>query len=92
MALVSGGAVVLTWAGVLVLGAAIRKMTGFWVLAMLAVPGVYYLVIGQMLHNLPVWAFFDGMEAGLAFFLAALAVWLMLQPGRRSACRCCRCR
>ena len=82
MALVSGGAVVLTWAGVLVLGAAIRKMTGFWVLAMLAVPGVYYLVIGQMLHNLPVWAFFDGMEAGLAFFLAALAVWLMLQPGR----------
>lgn len=82
MALVSGGAVVLTWGGVLVLGAAIRKMTGSWVMAMLAVPGAYYLLIGQALHNLPVWAFFDGMEAGLAFFLAALAVWLMLHPGR----------
>ena len=66
MALVAWGAVGCTLGGVLALGLAIRRMTGSWLLAMLAVPGVYYLTIGQALRNMPVWGFFDGMEAGLA--------------------------
>ena len=77
MTLVVYSAIALTLAGVLVLGAAIQRMTGSWLLAMLAVPGVYYLIIGQALHNLPVWGFFDGMEAGLAFFIAACIAWLI---------------
>lgn len=77
MAIVSYSAIALTWAGVLILGAAIRRLTGSWLLAMLAVPGVYYLVIGQALRNLPVWSFFDGMEAGLAFFFASCVVWVV---------------
>lgn len=72
MALVAWSAVACTLGGVLLLGLAIRRMTGSWLLAMLAVPGVYYLVIGQALRNLPVWSFFDGMEAGLAFLLSGL--------------------
>lgn len=77
MTWVAYSAIALTWAGVLTLGAAIRRFTGSWFLAMLAVPGVYYLMIGQSLQNLPVWGFFDGMEVGLAFFLAALLAFVI---------------
>ncbi|WP_323036951.1 hypothetical protein [Pararhodobacter sp.] len=77
MTLVAYSAIALTWAGVLLLGAAIRRLTGSWLLAMLVVPGVYYLVIGQALRNLPIWGFYDGMEAGLAFFIAGLLAWLI---------------
>lgn len=84
MWLVAWGAIALTLAGVLMLGVAIRRFTGSWVLAMLAVPGVYYLTIGQTLHNLPVWGFFDGMEAGLAFCLAS-ALALVISGASRDA-------
>ncbi|MCC0078966.1 MAG: hypothetical protein H6899_03210 [Rhodobacter sp.] len=77
MTLVSYSAILCTAAGVIALGLAIRRATGTWLLAMLAVPGVYYLVIGQALRNLPVWAFFDGMEAGLAFLLSGLVLGLI---------------
>lgn len=83
MTLVAWSAIALTAAGVILLGLAIRRFTGSWVLAMLAVPGVYYLVIGQALANLPVWGFFDGMEAGLAFFLSGLLVFLIAQVAER---------
>lgn len=83
MALVAWSAIFCTAGGVLLLGAAIRRATRYWLLAMLAVPGVYYLVIGQALRNLPVWAFFDGMEAGLAFLLAGWLLWLAVRPGTR---------
>jgi len=79
MTLVAYGAVAFTYGGVLFLGTAIQRLTGSWLLAMLAVPGAYYLIIGQALQNLPVWAFFDGMEAGLAFFLAGIVAWMLVQ-------------
>ena len=84
MTLVAWSAIFCTAGGVLLLGAAIRRATGSWLLAMLAVPGVYYLVIGQALRNLPVWAFFDGMEAGLAFLLAGWLLLLAVRPGTRA--------
>ena len=65
-------ALALTAVGVLTLGAAIARATGSWVLALLAVPGVWFLTVGQGFANLPVWAFLDGMEAALAFALAGL--------------------
>ena len=83
MTLVAWSAIFCTAGGVLLLGAAIRRATGSWLLAMLAVPGVYYLVIGQALRNLPVWAFFDGMEAGLAFLLSGWLLLLAVRPGTR---------
>lgn len=74
--------VALVAAGVLALGTAIARLTGSWVLALLAVPGAYYLLLGQGLGNLPVWAFFDGMEAALAFALAGvLALMIARWPG-----------
>lgn len=82
MALVAWSAVACTLGGVLLLGLAIRRMTGSWLLAMLAVPGVYYLAIGQALRNLPVWGFFDGMEAGLAFLLSGLLFSLAARGAR----------
>lgn len=85
MNLVAYSAIALTLGGVLVLGAAIRRFTDSWLLAMLAVPGVYYLTIGQALHNMPVWGFFDGMEVGLAFFLASCLVWLISTVPARAA-------
>ncbi len=57
----------LVLAGALLLGGAIARMTGSWALAALAVPGVYYLIVGQGLANLGIWAFLDGMEGALAF-------------------------
>ncbi len=72
MTLVAWAAVGCTTGGVLALGLAIRRMTGSWLLAMLAVPGVYYLTIGQALRNMPVWGFFDGMEAGLALLISGI--------------------
>ena len=83
MTLVAWSAIACTLAGVLVLGAAIRRFTGSWLLALLSVPGVYYLTIGQTLHNLPVWGFFDGMEAGLAFLISALLLWLTARQTTR---------
>ncbi|MCW1933114.1 hypothetical protein [Pararhodobacter zhoushanensis] len=77
MTLVAWSAITCTLGGVLALGAAIQRFTGSWLLALLTVPGVYYLTIGQSLHNLPVWGFFDGMEAGLAFLISGLLLWLV---------------
>ena len=62
--------------GLWALGTAIARLTGSWTLALLAVPGVYFLMVGQGLGNLPVWSFLDGMEAALVF---ALAGWLALR-------------
>lgn len=70
--LAAWSAVAFTLAGTVMLGLAIWRLTGSRVLAMLPVPGVYYLLIGQGLNNLSVWAFFDGMEAALAFALSGM--------------------
>lgn len=74
--------------GVWALGTAIARLTGSWGLALLAVPGAYFLAVGQGLGNLPVWAFLDGMEAALVF---ALAGWLALRiaawPGAAAGAR-----
>jgi hypothetical protein len=69
-------ALALVLVGVWALGTAIARLTGSWGLALLAVPGAYFLAVGQGLGNLPVWAFLDGMEAALVF---ALAGWLALR-------------
>ena len=69
------GAITLSWVGAILLGLAIRRLTASWMLALLVAPGVYFLVIGQALDNLGIWAFFDGMEAGLAFALFGLMAW-----------------
>ncbi len=82
MTLVAWGAILCTLGGVLALGAAIRRITGSWLLAMLVVPGAYFLLIGQALRNLPVWGFFDGMESGLAFLLSGVLLWQI--AGRRA--------
>lgn len=80
MAFAAWGAILCSLGGTWALGAAIRRFTGSWALALLAVPGVYFLVIGQALGNLPVWGFFNGMEAGLAFLLAGVFFWLLAAP------------
>jgi len=77
LAVVAYSAIAFTLGGVLILGAAIHRFTGSWLLAMLAVPGAYFLIIGQALQNLPVWSFFDGMDGGMAFFFAACLAWLI---------------
>jgi len=75
-------ALALTAVGVLTLGAAIARLTGSWVLALLAVPGVWFLTLGQGFMNLAVWQFLDGMEAALAFALAGLlALTIAHWPG-----------
>lgn len=72
------GAVACTWAGVILLGTAVARMTGSWLLAGLVVPGIYFLLIGQgVWGNLSVWNFHNGMEAGLALALTgAIALWI----------------
>lgn len=78
--------VALVAVGVLTLGTAIARLTESWTLALLAVPGVYFMALGQGLQNLPVWAFFDGMEAALAFALAGtLALLIARFPGPERA-------
>lgn len=64
--------VALLWGGVLSLSIAIQRVTSSYFLAILPVPGVYFLAFGQGFRNLSVWNFFQGMEAGLAFFLTGL--------------------
>lgn len=74
--------VALVAVGVLTLGHAVARLTGSWALALLVVPGVWFLMVGQGFQNLPVWAFFDGMEAALAFALAGLLALLIASyPG-----------
>ncbi|MFX0541883.1 hypothetical protein ACEWPM_009130 [Roseovarius sp. S4756] len=65
-------AVALTLAGVLMIGTAIGRATGSWLLAGLVTPGVYFLVVGQGLGNLAVWDFFSGMEAGLSLAITGI--------------------
>ena len=74
---VAWSAVACVTAGVLLLGAAIHRATGSWLLGLLAAPGLHYLLVGQGLGNLAVWNFHDGMEAGLTFALTGLAAWLV---------------
>lgn len=79
---VLASALVLLTLGVWALGTAIWRLTGSWTLALLTVPGVYFLMVGQGLGNLPVWAFLDGMEAALVFALAGLlALRIAAYPG-----------
>lgn len=79
-------ALVLLVIGVWALGTAIARLTGSWALALLTVPGVYFLALGQGLGNLPVWAFLDGMEAALVFALAGLlALRIAAYPGPAAA-------
>jgi len=81
-------ALALVLAGVLTLGAAIARLTGSWVLALLAVPGVWYLTLGQGFGNLAVWSFLDGMEAALAFALAGLLALVVAHwPGPQAGLR-----
>jgi hypothetical protein len=78
--------VALVAVGVVALGHAIARLTGSWALALLAVPGVWFLMVGQGFQNLPVWAFLDGMEAALAFALAGvLALMIARYPGPAAA-------
>lgn len=72
------GAIACTWVGVILLGTAVARSTGSWLLAGLVVPGIYFLLIGQgVWGNLSVWNFFNGMEAGLALALTgAIALWI----------------
>lgn len=78
-------AVALTAVGVLTLGGAIARATGSWALALLAVPGVWFLALGQGFRNLPVWAFMNGMEAALVFALSGLlALSIASWPGPRA--------
>ncbi len=69
-ALLSATALVIL--GVWALGDAIARVTGSWALALVVVPGVYFLLVGQALQNLSVWSLLDGMEGALVFALAGL--------------------
>lgn len=70
-------AVALVLSGALMLGLAIRRLTGSWLLAALSAPGVYFLLFGQGLQHLGPWAFIDGMEGALAWAIGgAVALWL----------------
>ncbi|MEZ5752203.1 MAG: hypothetical protein R3D60_09630 [Paracoccaceae bacterium] len=72
--IVSWSSILLTWVGAILLGTAIKRITDAWMLAILVVPGAYYLLVGQSMQNLGIWAFFDGMEAGLTMALFGLIV------------------
>lgn len=74
--------VLLTWAGVLLIGAAVRRATGSWLLACLVVPGVYFAVIGQAFGNLSIWNTFSGMENGLVLAITGLLLLQIADLGR----------
>ena len=82
MAVVAGSAIVFSLMGTLALGVAIQRLTDSWLLAAIAVPGVFYLFFGQGFRTLSPWAFFDGMEVALAYALAGV---LALQISRLNA-------
>ena len=78
-----------TWIGVLFLGISIARCTGYWILAGLATPGVYFLLVGQGVGgNLSIWDFHNGMENALSFALtgaiALVAVQLQQDEHRAS--------
>jgi hypothetical protein len=56
---------------------AILRYTRSPLLALLTVPGVYYLVCGSLFSNLPIWAAVSGMEAGFSTLFGGLLLYLM---------------
>jgi hypothetical protein len=81
---VAWSAVACVLAGVLLLGAAIHRATGSWLLACASTPGIYFLAAGQGLGNLAVWDFFSGMEAGLALALTGWVAWIVAGAGAQT--------
>lgn len=79
MNITAWGAVLLTACGAILIGTASHRVTGSWLLATLATPGVYYLMVGQGLGNLAVWNFFSGMEAGLVFALTGIILRILVE-------------
>jgi hypothetical protein len=58
--------------GVVLTAAAIIRFTRMPILALLVVPGVYYLVVGVHVRNLSIWATLDGMESAFSVLFAGL--------------------
>jgi hypothetical protein len=56
---------------------AIFRYTRSPLLALLTVPGVYYLVCGSLFSNLPIWAAVSGMEAGFSTLFGGLLLYVM---------------
>jgi hypothetical protein len=56
---------------------AIMRYTRSPLLAMLTVPGVYYMVCGSLFSNLPIWASVSGMEAGFSTLFGGLLLYVM---------------
>lgn len=78
-------AILMATVGSLILARTIARVTGYPWLGILAVPGAYFLLIGQALGNLPIWSFLDGMEGALGLVWAALLVDLITRRETISA-------
>ena len=82
MNIVAWTAILLAWIGALLGGLAAQRLSGSWTLALLVVPGVYFLLFGQSMGNMSIWEMFNGMEGALAFALGAGIMLLATQAGQ----------
>ena len=56
---------------------AVYRYTRSFLLGLLTIPGVYYILIGSVIGQFPVWGNIDGMETGLSVFFGGLVLYIL---------------
>jgi hypothetical protein len=72
-----GCSLVATTIGIGLVTLAIYRLTRSPVLALLTVPGIYYLTIGTLFGNMPSWGFVNGMEQGFSSLFGGLFLYVI---------------
>jgi hypothetical protein len=68
---------VVTTLGMGLVTLSIFRITRSPFLALLTIPGLYYLTIGTLFGNMPAWGFVNGMEQGFSALFGGLFLYLM---------------
>jgi hypothetical protein len=74
-----------TTLGIILASAAVIRLTNRYLLALLLVPGLFYLVVGIHVRTLSMWSALDGMESAFSLLFGGLFFYVLsMQTGSSS--------
>ncbi len=80
-------ALIATTLGIILAGKAVIRLTNRYFLALLLVPGLFYMVIGVHVRTLSMWSALDGMESAFSLLFGGLFFYVLSLYAAPSACK-----